>query len=77
MTPDRRWLLWIGRLNFWLFQWFGFRVFGEYKVANLESDDARRVGWGVLFPVLPLTGWDFFGWRTRFWPRHTRPFRLG
>ena len=50
----------LGLLNFFVLQWFGVRL------AKLSIDEPwfKGVGWGLLFPVCPLTGW----W-TEFWPR--------
>jgi hypothetical protein len=42
--------VWLGYLNFILLQWFCFRV-----SVKIEND--KRVGWGIVGPCLPLTGW--------------------
>lgn len=68
---EDHWLKWVGRLNFWVFQWFGVRVYGTY------ADEGRRLDWGLLWPVLPLSGWKFFGRSTRFWPPGPKAIRLG
>lgn len=51
---------WIGWLNFLLLQWFGVRLMWWF----MRADDKRI---GLLFPVVPLTGW----W-TDFRPRDPR-----
>lgn len=38
----------LGVFNFWVIQWFFFRVC--YR-------EEPKLQWGILFPVLPLTGW--------------------
>jgi hypothetical protein len=38
-------------INFFIVQWFFFRI-----CRVLEGE--KQIGWGVMFPIVPLTGWD-------------------
>lgn len=51
-------------LNIFVLQWFFVRL------ARIIDDDMKQVGWGLLGPVLPLTGWrsDYIG-RTHIFVR--------
>ena len=45
---------WLGALNFLVLQWFFVRL------AYVSNDDTKQLlYWKVLFPVVPLIGWDF------------------
>jgi len=56
----------IKALNVFVLQWFGVRL------ARVLNDDGQQEAWGLIGPVLPLTGWgrDYIGWPTVFmsWP---------
>lgn len=41
----------IGWFNLLILQWFFVRLF------YVEEEDGTISGWGLNFPVLPLTGW--------------------
>ncbi len=43
---------WIGILNQLIFQWFFIRL-----NAYIDSNTQDIVGLGIVFPVIPLTGW--------------------
>lgn len=47
------------------FQFTGFRV------CRLISSDGQQYDWGILGPVLPLTGWStpYVGWPKVRFPR--------
>jgi len=55
MNPFRSWL---GRLNFLLLQFLFMRL-----EQHLDDETEKTVGWAILFPIIPLTGW----WN-RYWP---------
>lgn len=42
---------WIGWLNIIVLQW----LFVRFYYA--ENEQGRIEGWGLLFPIVPLTGW--------------------
>lgn len=48
----------LGFINRVLFQWMFCRV---YRVVTEQN---RTLGWGILFPVAPLTGWG-----GPYWPK--------
>ncbi len=56
-------LTWVGWLNFLLLQWLGIRL------ARLR-EDGRTAGFGLLAPVLPLSGWwsEFIPCEPRLFP---------
>ena len=37
-------------LNYFILQWFFIRL-----CRKMEND--KQVGWGILFPIVPTTGW--------------------
>ena len=59
--PDRRffWFTWVGWINFLILQWLFVRIVGRF------NERGQFAGWGLLGPVLPLTGW--WGY---YQPRH-------
>ena len=58
MQLDRRF---IGAFNFFIVQWFC------YRVAWTEDDTGIILGWGMLGPVAPLTGWVSGPWPKYRW----------
>jgi len=48
---DKTALKWLGRVNFYLCQWFFFRITRKY------DDDDNFIGWGILWGIVPTTGW--------------------
>lgn len=38
-------------INFFIIQWFFIRI------CRFLDDDGIQTHWGILFPVVPLTGW--------------------
>jgi hypothetical protein len=42
---------WVGWLNIIILQWFFVRLFYQLK------DNGEILGYGLLLPVVPLTGW--------------------
>ena len=57
MTP-------LGRLNYFILQWFWIRLVKRY-------DDGDGVGWSVMIGVAPMTGWG-----GAYWPREPRLLNL-
>ena len=46
----------LGKLNFFILQWFFVRL------ARILDDDDKRIDWALVFR-LPLTNWEGIGWR--------------
>lgn len=46
-------MLWLDKLNYYLLQWFFVRL---YQTEPLPPVVTATV-WGLMFPVVPLTGW--------------------
>ena len=38
-------------INFYFIQWFCFRI------CRFEDHRGRQTHWGILFPIIPLSGW--------------------
>jgi len=57
---------WVGWLNLLVVQWLFFRIYW-----NTEPD-GEVLGWGILGPVLPVSGW--FG--LRYIPRKPKAWRI-
>ena len=63
----------IGILNFFIFQWILVRLYFEFdKMYRYELDNKRKVpavGFGFMFPVIPMTGWTFWKTQYKIWSR--------
>jgi len=55
----------LGKWNFYLLQWFWFRVTREYEDRECFEIGwkAQQTGWGILF-VAPMSGWG-----CDYWPK--------
>lgn len=61
-------------LNLWLLQFFFIRI---YWVEETDGPSkGKTTGYGVLIPVVPMSGWNFMRGRfNRYIPTH--PWHLG
>lgn len=47
-------ITWLGFLNFVVLQWFFIRL---ARITNSFSDPTITIGWKILAPITPLSGW--------------------
>lgn len=52
---------WLGLFNFLVMQWYFCRV------ARFYDDVGQPIGYGLVGPVLPMTGWAYVPVRPRTW----------
>ena len=60
-------MTWLGVLNFVILQWFLIRL---AKQVEGQPGEYKTVGWKIIGPILPLTGW----WSNYIWLGKKRPW---
>ena len=59
---------WLETLNYYFLQWFFIRLYYEHYDDDITE---TPVAWGILFPIVPMTGWN-----SEFAPGKYRKFQL-
>ncbi len=56
----------LGLINIILIQWLFFRIAKEW-----DTDNGKTLSYGILFPVIPLTGW-----KSKYIPNNPKYYRV-